>query len=271
VDTKTQLRGFSHVDRTADPTALVRYLDASAQHWGEVRQRIDAALDAQLGDQILDVGCGTGEAVRALAPRVGSTGRVIGVDSSQTMVAAARERAAGAGFPILYQLGDAHALPFPNDTFDGCLAEKLFTHLERPDRALSEMRRVTRSGGRVVVASADQETLIVDAPDRALTRRILNHACDSWLVHGWVGRQLPRLFSDAGLIGVTIAPVTATVTSPAQGPGAFDFRGRAEQARAAGAVTAAEAARWVAHLEEASQAGQFFSALTFFVVGGRKP
>jgi ubiquinone/menaquinone biosynthesis C-methylase UbiE len=246
-------------------------LDTNGPRWGEVRRQISAALSIRPGNHLLDVGCGTGETVRALAQRVGTTGRVVGVDSSQTMVAEARERTAGAGSLIEIQLGDAYALPFPDDTFDGCLAEKLFAHLEHPDRALAEMCRVTRSGGRVVVASGDLETLIVDAPDRVLTRKILNHACDHWLTNGWIARQLPRLFSEAGLVEVTVGPVTATVTNPAEGAGAFDFRERAAQARAAGVATAAEAAGWVAYLEEANRAGQFFSALTIFVVSGRKP
>jgi hypothetical protein len=52
---------------------------------------------------------------------------------------------------------------------------------------------------------------------------------------------------------------------------AFDLRDRAEHARAAGAIIVAEAAGWVAELEAAGRSGQFFSALTFFVVSGRKP
>src|SRR5262245_50904623 len=105
--------------------------------------------------RIQDVGCGTGETVRDLAQRVGGTGHVVGVDSSEAMIAVARLRGGGARLPIGLHLGDAYALPFPNQTFDRCLTEKLFAHLDRPERALAEMCRVTRPGGRVVVASAD--------------------------------------------------------------------------------------------------------------------
>jgi ubiquinone/menaquinone biosynthesis C-methylase UbiE len=187
------------------------------------------------------------------------------------MIAAARKRAAGETLPIEYQFGDAYRLPFPDQSFDACLAEKLFSHLEEPDRALAEMRRVTRSGGRMAVASADVETLIVDAPNRELTRRIMNYACDFWMVNGWAGRQLPRLLRNAGLTEIRITPVTATAINPAEGANAFALRERAEQAQHAGVVTAAEATGWVADLEEACRAGLFFSAATFFVVSGRKP
>jgi ubiquinone/menaquinone biosynthesis C-methylase UbiE len=69
------------------------------------------------------------------------------------------------------------------------------------------MARVVKPGGRVVVLDRDIETRTIDVPDRALTRRILNFWCDSFL-GGWIGRQLPRLFREAGLSDVTVEPVT---------------------------------------------------------------
>jgi ubiquinone/menaquinone biosynthesis C-methylase UbiE len=264
------LLSFEDVDRAAEPADFVRILDTTARHWREARQRIDAALAARAGDRVLDVGCGTGEQVRALAARVGPTGRAVGLDPSETMLAEARARGRGARAPAEYRPGDVYALPFPDDAFDACLAEKLFTHLADPERALAELYRVTRAGGRVVVASSDMETLVVDAPDRALTRRILNHFSDS-LVNGRVGRQLPRLFREAGFADIAVWPVTEVVTDLAQAAGAFDFPALAERARAADRVSAEEAARWSEHLWAAGRDGRFFSAVSVFVVSGHKP
>jgi ubiquinone/menaquinone biosynthesis C-methylase UbiE len=263
--------GFAEVDRAADPAELVRVLDRNESRWREARQRVDAALDLRAGERVLDVGCGTGEQVRALAARVGPTGRAVGVDRSATMLAEARERGRGARSPAAYRLGDAYALPFPRDAFDACLAEKLFAHLARPGQALAEMCRVARAGGRVVVASVDAETMVLDVPDRALTRRILNHWCDTRSVNGWAGRQLPRLFREAGLVDIAIWPVTAQVTRLDRGAEGFAFRERAEEARASGVASAEEVAGWIAELEAADRDGRFFSALTAFVVAGRKP
>jgi hypothetical protein len=120
------------------------------------------------------------------------------------------------------------------------------------------------------VTSTDIETLVIDAPDRGLTRRILNDYCDRWLINGWIGRQLPRLFRSAGLTGVTVSPFTVTTERPAD-IGSFDPRGHAERALAAAVVSAAEAATWVRSLEEASRAGRFFAAVTAFIVSGRVP
>jgi ubiquinone/menaquinone biosynthesis C-methylase UbiE len=262
--------GFAHVDRTAYPGDIVRLLDAITPMWLGMRRLIDTALDAQPGDRVLDVGCGTGEAARGLAPRVGPAGRLVAVDSSATMVGVAAARG-GADGPVAYLVADAHDLPFPDESFDGCRAERIFSHLEDPARVAAELCRVTRPGGRIVMSAADQETLVVDVPDRELTRRILNHCCDTWLVNGWASRQLSRLARQADLTDITVAPYTAVLTDLRTGVGSFDFREHAEHARAAGVVTAAEAAGWMEQMEAMDRAGRFFSALTGFVVGGLKP
>ena len=56
------------------------------------------------------------------------------------------------------------------------------------------MLRVARTGARIVVAEADFDLIIVDIPDRALARKMIHLACDR-VRHGWMGRQLPWLFS----------------------------------------------------------------------------
>jgi SAM-dependent methyltransferase len=113
-----------------------------------------AALEAHLlrllaplsGDErALDVGCGTGALAYALAPLVGD---VVGVDASETYVATAREHAPpGCSFVV----GDAASLPFPYGDFDlvGCM--RVLHHVRRPELVVSEIARVTRPGGRILL------------------------------------------------------------------------------------------------------------------------
>src|SRR5262249_42297169 len=138
---------------------------------------------------------------------------------------------------------------------------------------LAEMRRVTRPGGWIVLADVDHGSDLVDSPDRALTRRILDRACDL-RAEGWRGRQLFRLAKAAGLQEVWVTPFTRISTRfSVAGPGEqrFGLQRVAEDAVAAGAATAEEVGGWLDQLAEASRRGQFFSALTAFVVRGRVP
>jgi hypothetical protein len=122
----------------------------------------------------------------------------------------------------------------------------------------------------VVVAEVDSDTRVLDAPDRGLTRRILNCYSDQY-PNGGMGRQLPRLFREAGLTEIAVSAHTAITTDPRWGLWGLDFRGAAALAAARGAITAAEAASWLEQLRDAERAGYNFGALTTFVVGGRKP
>jgi ubiquinone/menaquinone biosynthesis C-methylase UbiE len=265
---------FTRVDQTADPASCVQYLDtwktsamASLQ---QMRRQSVALLGLREGDRVLEVGCGTGEDTQALAAIVGTTGRAVGVDSSETMIAEARSRARECGLPVEFQVGDAHRLEFADDTFDAVRVERTFMHLDDPGRALCELIRVVRPGGRVLIGEPDWETLVLDVPDRPLTRKILNFGCDTYR-HGWIGRQLPGYLRAHGLAEITVLPATMILTDLALASQIFMLRAAAEQAQAAGVIESDEAERWLDHLEAAGQAGNFFAAVTGFVVGGRKP
>ncbi len=100
---------------------------------------------------VADVGCGNGLYLEELTRR-GQAGRLIGVDMSPGMLAAARRRAREAGaFDLALLAGDAAALPLRDDSADLTLAMHMLYHVAEPELALGELRRVTRSGGRLVV------------------------------------------------------------------------------------------------------------------------
>jgi len=111
-----------------------------------LQARVQQLLAPLTGDErALDSGCGAGALAFALAPFVAS---VVGVDLSTELVEAGRELA-----PANCELsvGDATALPFPYGSFDiaGCM--RVLHHARRPELVVSELARVTRPGGRILV------------------------------------------------------------------------------------------------------------------------
>lgn len=109
-------------------------------------ERLEVWLAPLTGDEVaLDAGCGTGAFALAIAPYVGD---VVGVDLDETFVEAAR-RDAPPGCRFL--VGDATELPFAYGAFDivGCL--RLLHHVRRPELVVSELCRVTRPGGRILL------------------------------------------------------------------------------------------------------------------------
>ena len=129
----------------SDKVGLRRALQA--ERHDALAARVARLLAPLRGDErVLDVGCGTGALAYALAPLVGE---VVGVDSSEEYLAAAREDAPG---NCTFVLGDAAALPFDYGDFDlaGCL--RVLHHVPRPELVVAEMARVTRPGGRILIA-----------------------------------------------------------------------------------------------------------------------
>src|SRR3954452_790931 len=109
------------------------------------------------GDRALDVATGTGDLALELGRRVRPGGEVVGSDFSEGMLERARTKAAGEP-GVRWELGNALELPYPDDSFDAAtvgFGARNFSHLER---GLSEMARVARPGGRVVVLETTTPT-----------------------------------------------------------------------------------------------------------------
>jgi ubiquinone/menaquinone biosynthesis C-methylase UbiE len=259
---------FARVDQAANPAFFTQFMDKShtLQSASIYRQRVFELLNVRSGARLLDVGCGAGNDVQDLAKLVGASGRVVGVDSSATMIEQAHVRTADVHLPVEYLQADAYQLPFEKNTFDGCLSSRVFKHLAEPDHALAEMVRVARSDARIVVAEADFDLTVIDIPDRALARKMIHLACDR-VRHGWMGRQLPKLFSDAGLTEIV---VTGHVLASDYAYFQMALGGLLQAAQAAGQVSDEEVTRFWKELAQAADEQRLLGYVGF-VVGGRKP
>lgn len=262
---------WSNVD-ASDAGCCVDYLDtvSGTTFSQEYKRRTFESLGIRPGQRILDVGCGTGDDVRCLAALVGPSGRVTGVDRSASMVAEAQRRVDMPGMLVEFRVGDAHNLEFADGIFDGVRADRTLQHLENPVRALAEMMRVTRTGGRLVVFEPDWDTLSVDAPDHEVTRAVLAFRSDAYR-QGWIGRQLYRLFIETGLADVSVSGITFVSTNYALADRLFDIRKSAEKAVVARVIDREAAQAWIDALDVATKAGRFFCAVTGFLAVARRP
>jgi len=208
--------------------------------------------------------------VFVLAGLVGPGGRAVGVDSSRTVIEEARRRAAATGIESAeFVRSDASTLDFPDATFDATRSDRLFQYLLEPHVVLREMARVTRPGGRVVVAETDWETAIVDLQDDVTARS--NDAWTASRPNGRAGQQLYRLCKSAGLVDVTAEGIVQVKTDLDELYRDGVLPALAQTAVDADAATPEEASRWLATLELAADEGLFFRAFTTFVVVGTVP
>ncbi len=200
---------WTRIDRTKDPQAFIRLLDATRRRW-LVAARADPPaffeyLRLRPGLRVLEVGCGPGDFDRAMAPLVLPAGRITAVDYSETMIHEETERLRGTDLPIDFRQADVHALPFEAGTFDRALATQVFQHLPGPEKGLEEMVRVVRPGGWVVITEPDWDTRVISLSDRNVARAVARKWAEG-VPNAGIARQLPRMFRDAGLTNVRIDP-----------------------------------------------------------------
>jgi len=117
---------------------------------GEHRMALEM-LDISPGDRVLDVGCGPGNFTRDFAKAAGG-GLVIGVDASETMLAAAVRE--GGGENVAYVRADAASLPFADASFNAVCCFAALYLIDAPTKALDEIARVLAPGGRVALLAS---------------------------------------------------------------------------------------------------------------------
>jgi ubiquinone/menaquinone biosynthesis C-methylase UbiE len=132
-----------------------------------------ALLECRADDLLLDVAAGTGHAARELAGRVRAA---VAVDVTPAMLAAGSSAARQQGIEnIVFQLGDAVKLPFLDGSFDVVVSRFALHHMEQPQRALAEMVRCLRPGGRIAIA----DMVASDDPTLASAQNCLEQARDA--------------------------------------------------------------------------------------------
>lgn len=123
---------------------------------GELERRALLELAApRAGEQVLELGSGTGYFTRALA----ASGAVVtGIDSSKAMAGYASQMAQRAGIAADFLVGDAAALPFPDASFDLVAGVTVLCFAARPERVIAESFRVLRPGGRLVIGELNRRS-----------------------------------------------------------------------------------------------------------------
>ena len=218
--TRAELAGRREIEQDSRRVASVvarrretsrQFFATAADEWDRRREElfgrstVTEALGGLLPPEwvIGDLGCGTGAVLPLVAPHVA---RVIGVDGSDAMLAAARQRAS-AWSNVELRAGSLEALPLEPRGLDAALMVLVLHHLPSPAAALAEAARVLRPAGRLLVVDM--------APhDREEYRDEMGHV---WL--GFSEEQMRRLLTQAGFVHVRWRALP--VADNATGPGLF--------------------------------------------------
>ena len=187
------------------------FVPAIFDQWPQI---MIAVAEIGKGDDVLDVGCGTGVLTRELAQHVGEAGSSTGFDLSDSMLGVARIRCPDATF----KQGNVTELPFDDQSFDVVISSFMLMFVPDPQQALSEMLRVLRPSGRLVVSvwqGLDNNVVyreLVDATREVAGDDSANSM--AWpFTMGQAGR-LKGIFQAAGFEGAAMSEHDGTANFP---------------------------------------------------------
>jgi demethylmenaquinone methyltransferase/2-methoxy-6-polyprenyl-1,4-benzoquinol methylase len=123
-----------------------------------------AVADVRPGQKVLDIAAGTGDLTRAFARKVGEQGQVVHTDINEAMLREGRDRLLDEGLALPTVACDAESLPFRDASFDLVSVAFGLRNMTHKDKALAEMARVLRPGGRLLVLEFSKVTPALQAP-----------------------------------------------------------------------------------------------------------
>lgn len=215
--------------------------------------------------RILDVACGAGFDSIEIA-RIYPQCDVVGVDISKRFLEIAKSRAKDLPNAVFVQ-GRADHLEFEDNAFDAVRIDRSLQHIHAPINAIREMVRVTRPGGRIVVAEPDWGTYFVYNGDLDTGAKMARFWLQSF-VNPYIGREAGALLAAQGVTEISCRVHALAARRLDEATIIFDLDRVTENCVKSGALSGTEATDWRARSEAASRNETFLACLNIFEFDG---
>ncbi len=228
------------------------------------RERTIEVTNPQDGEKIVDIGCGPGLLARDLAAAVGDAGCVVGVDSSAPMLELSRNRCADQS-NLEFVECDATDLAVEDTSVDVVTCVQVLLYVADVHKALQEMHRVLKPGGRVIIMETDWRSTVLHSLDEVLTEKIIE-AWDKAVPSPRLPARLGPLLRQTGFTSVktTAVPLVSNDCTP----DGFSMAMMAQSAEAAcvqGIITESQSRAWLQDLIKLGTENAYFFCVNRFL------
>jgi arsenite methyltransferase len=178
------------------------------------RARVLEMLAIKPKEHVVDIGAGPGLLALDLARLVGPDGYVVALDAAPAMVAMAKARLCDLP-QAMCQQGDAVNLEFPDASFDAAVSTQVYEYVADVPRALAELYRILKPGGRALVLDTDWRSIVWHSSDNLRMERML-HCWDDHLTEPHLPAKLGPLLARAGFTvrRVEVVPMLSPAWQP---------------------------------------------------------
>ena len=262
-------KDFGNLDQSEDIDYLIDSMGElfALDSIQNMKKRAIEKLSVKTGDKVLELGCGLGDDAETFGHLVGNSGKVIAIDSSRKMLERAKSLSKHTN--VEYLVENALELPYLNESFDICHADRVLVSQIEPWRVLQESIRVLKPNGRVGITDCDFGSIIFYPYDSVVTPVLLNRMQEI-TQNPLIGRELHDQFEKHGLIDIMVSPEPYVVRSFEKLNTMIDIPRILNDLAVMKRVSEKDIQRQLSLFRDADLRGVFLYSITFFTVIGQK-
>jgi len=270
-ETRNLIGSFANVDETDGKDFLGRLdIMSSLDVFRDYKRQTVKLMKPERGARLADIGCGTGDDVRAMADIVGEDGHITGFDISETMIAEASKRHEASNTQLSFVRSDAENLDCADHRFDAVRADRVLLHVPNPRNAMREAVRVTKPGGRIVFSEPDMRSLWVTTQFTDVAESIFDGIARS-TAQPVIARDLYHLLLDMELQDISLELRPLVYSDPDLSERVLNFSVVAQAMVDADRLSNEDMLKFLSDLRERKSSGRFLGGITLFIVSATIP